>query len=140
MAISIDKQFGVHEAGLNVHSKRLALLSNNLANTDTPGFKARDIDFRAAMQQALNTQTGIAQANRAAGLRQTNDQHLQAQSKYLATEVGYRVPTQPDTGDGNTVDAAVEMAQYAQAAQQYQTSLTFLNGKIRSLLSAIRGE
>ncbi len=135
MAINFDKQFGVHETALNVHSKRLALLSNNLANADTPGYKARDIDFRAAMQQAVSTQN-----TRAAGLRQTNEQHLQSQAKYLATEAGYRVPTQPDTGDGNTVDAAVEMAHYAQAAQQYQTSLTFLNGKIRSLLTAIKGE
>ncbi len=135
MAINFDKQFGVHEAGLNVHSKRLGLLANNLANADTPGFKARDIDFRAAMQQAVS-----AQQTRTSGLKQTHEKHLQSQARYLATETGFRTPTQPDTGDGNTVDAAVEMAHYAQAAQQYQTSLTFLNGKIRSLLSVIRGE
>jgi flagellar basal-body rod protein FlgB len=135
MAISFDKQFGIHEAGLTVQSKRLGVLANNLANADTPGYKARDIDFRAAMQQAVS-----AQPSPGHGLKQTREQHLSSQARYLPTESGYRVPTQPDTGDGNAVDAAVEMANYAQAAQQYQTSLTFLNGKIRSLLSVIRGE
>jgi len=135
MPINFDKQFGVHDAALNVQSKRLSLLANNLANADTPGYQARDIDFRAAMQRAMS-----GQAPRAVGLQQTDARHLQSQARYLATEAGYRVPTQPDTGDGNTVDAAVEMANYAQSAQQYQTSLTFLNGKIRALLSVIRGE
>lgn len=133
MSIDFNKAFGIHEQALDVQSRRSATLANNLANADTPGFKARDIDFRQALQSAMH-------ANGSAGLAKTDARHFSGTSRYLNTELQYRVPMQPDTGDGNTVDANVEQAAFAQNAIQYQTSLTFLNGKIRSLLTAIRGE
>lgn len=133
MSISFNKAFGIHEQALEVQSRRSAVLANNLANADTPGFKARDIDFRQALQSAM-------QANASSGLARTDARHYSGDSRYLSTEQQYRVPMQPDTGDGNTVDANVEQAAFAQNAIQYQTSLTFLNSKIRGLLTAIRGE
>jgi flagellar basal-body rod protein FlgB len=133
MSINFDKAFGIHEQALDVQSRRSALLANNIANADTPGYKARDIDFRQALQNALHSQSSP-------GLQQSDARHFSGNSRYLSTEQQYRVPMQPDTGDGNTVDANVEQAAFAQNAIQYQTSLTFMNGKIRALLTAIRGE
>jgi len=133
MTINFNKAFGIHEQALDVQSRRSAVLANNIANADTPGFKARDIDFRQALQNAMH-------ANQSPGLARTDSRHFSANSRYLNTEQQYRVPMQPDTGDGNTVDANVEQAAFAQNAIQYQTSLTFLNSKIRGLLTAIRGE
>lgn len=133
MTINFNKAFGIHEQALDVQSRRSAVLANNIANADTPGFKARDIDFRQALQNAMH-------ANQSPGLARTDSRHFSGNSRYLSTEQQYRVPMQPDTGDGNTVDANVEQAAFAQNAIQYQTSLTFLNSKIRGLLTAIRGE
>ena len=133
MSINFQKAFGIHEQALDVQSRRSAVLANNIANADTPGFKARDIDFRQALQNAVSGQ-------QSAGLSKTDARHFSGNSRYLSTEQQYRVPMQPDTGDGNTVDANVEQAAFAQSAIQYQTSLTFLNSKIRGLLTAIRGE
>jgi flagellar basal-body rod protein FlgB len=133
MSINFNKAFGIHEQALDVQSRRSAVLANNIANADTPGYKARDIDFRQALQSAMQN-TGSP------GLVRTDARHYAGNSSYVNTALQYRIPMQPDTGDGNTVDAHVEQAAFAQNATQYQTSLTFLNGKIRSLLTAIRGE
>lgn len=137
MAINFNKAFGIHEQALDVQSRRSAVLANNIANADTPGFKARDIDFRQALASAMHSS---GQNATTPGLTRTDARHFDGTSRYLNTEQQYRVPMQPDTGDGNTVDAHVEQAAFAQNAIQYQTSLTFLNGKIRALLTAIRGE
>jgi len=132
MAISFDKAFGVHEAALNLKAERAEVIANNLANADTPKFKARDIDFQKALQ--------MASSKRQSGLTRTNSRHIDSR---LGTEIpglSYRIPLQPDTGDGNTVEAQIEQTKFAQNAMQYQTSFTFLNGRIKGLLSAIRGE
>ncbi len=133
MSISFERAFGAHEQALQVQSRRSATLANNIANADTPGYKARDIDFRQALRNAMGGNSGFE-------LARTDARHFSGESRYLSTEAQYRVPMQPDTGDGNTVDANVEQAAFAQNAMQYQTSMTFLNSKIRSLLTAIRGE
>lgn len=133
MGINFDKALGIHEQALTIQSKRTAVLANNIANADTPGYKARDVDFHALLQQAAHSQ-------RSSGLERTHAAHFRADSKYLSNELMYRVPMQPDTGDGNTVDPSIEQAAFAQSALQYQTSLTFLGNKFRSLMTAIRGE
>lgn len=135
MSINFQKAFGIHEQALTVQSRRVGVLANNLANADTPGYKAQDIDFRGALSRAMQGQQGISP-----GLARTDQRHYASNARYVNTEAQYRVPLQPDTGDGNTVDAAVEQAAFGQASMQYQTSLTFLSGKIRSLLTAIRGD
>ena len=132
MAINFDKAFGVHEAALSIRAKRAEVLANNLANSDTPNFKARDIDFTTALQQARVTQTSA--------LKRTHEGHVDSQIGRDIPGLSYRVPFQPDTGDGNSVDAQIEQAKYAENAMQYQTTLRFLDGKIKGLMSAIKGE
>ena len=109
-------------------------LAANIANADTPNYKARDIDFRALL--------GGAQAQQAtARLVATNAAHLPdaEAAGNLGGALMYRMPLQPSI-DGNTVDPQAEYAQFAQNALQYQSSLTFLSGRIRTLLTAIRGD
>ncbi|TQV84873.1 flagellar basal body rod protein FlgB [Aliikangiella coralliicola] len=136
MSINFEKAFGIHETALTIRSQRAEVLANNLANADTPNFKARDIDFSKALQ--------LAQSNQSGALKRTHEAHLDSR---LGTQfdnaipgLSYRIPTQPDTGDGNSVDAQTEQAKFAENAMQYQASLRFLNGKIKGLIAAIKGE
>jgi len=132
MAISFDKAFGVHEASLNIKGQRAEVLANNLANADTPNFKARDIDFKQALQMASTSQQ--------AGLKRTHANHIDSSIGTEIPGLSYRIPLQPDTGDGNSVEAQVEQTKFAENAMQYQASLTFLTGRIKGLMAAIRGE
>lgn len=134
MAIGIDKALGVHESALNLRSQRTELLANNLANADTPNFKARDIDFREALQQASSS-TGVG------NLRRTNERHLDGGSGagLASASLYYRVPSQPAL-DGNTVDVDLERSAFAENAVRYQASLQFVDRRLRSLISAIKGE
>lgn len=132
MSINFEKAFGVHEAALNIRSQRAEVLANNLANADTPNFKARDIDFSQALLQA--------QSNLASGLKRTSARHIDSRIGTDIPGLSYRVPFQPDTGDGNSVDAQVEQTKFAENAMQYQATLRFLDGKVKGLMKAIRGE
>ncbi|MGO1247945.1 MAG: flagellar basal body rod protein FlgB [Oceanisphaera sp.] len=131
MTISFDKAFGIHQHALVTRSGRAELLAGNLANADTPGYKAKDMDFNTALEQA---QTG-----QGFSLSRTNQQHF-AVDLAPPGSVQFRVPNQPDTGDGNTVDVQTERNSYMENALQYQASLEFLNSKISGLLKAIKGE
>lgn len=132
MAISFDAALGIHERALTLRGQRAEVLANNIANADTPGYQARDVDFRDVLMQAKGGQ-GIA-------IRQTNARHFSTSSVMdMNSEMKYRIPMQPSI-DGNTVDVQVEQAEYAENAVAFQASFTFLNGKLRGLMSAIRGE
>lgn len=111
--------FGVHGAALEVRQQRLGLLASNIANASTPGYKAKDIDFRAALSAADGPQ----------GLT----------SEAFQSVTRFRVPLQP-TLDGNTVELATEQTAFAENAVAYQTTLSFLNGRINQLNRALRGE
>jgi flagellar basal-body rod protein FlgB len=135
MANTLDSYFGIHARALGIRSARAQILAENLANADTPQYKSRDIDFQAALSEAMNS-TG----NGADGLRTTHAAHIgSAPTDALSPELFYRAPRQ-DSLDGNTVDGEVEKGEFMRNAVQYQTSLQLLDGKIRSLLAAIRGE
>ncbi|WP_250658527.1 flagellar basal body rod protein FlgB [Alkalimarinus coralli] len=134
MSISFDNALGIHEQALNVRVKRAEVLANNLANADTPGFKARDLDFKAVLNSKLN-QPGEAAPMSVA---KTNSKHLSTASA-SSESLLYRNPTQPSI-DGNTVDTQQEMAAYMKNAMDYQASFQFLNGKFKSITNAIRGE
>lgn len=114
--MSNDSLFGVHGQALAVRSQRMGVLASNIANASTPGYKARDIDFRAALASA---ETGAPDAVSAATL--------------------YRVPLQA-SADGNTVELATEQTAFAENAVAYQTTLAFLNGRISTITRALRGE
>ena len=124
--------FGVQAQALNLHAQRARLLGSNLINADTPNFKARDFDFQAALRKA--------QSGSGVHLRTTRSGHIQAGGNgMLAPDVRYRVPEQASL-DGNTVNGQREMVEFSRNAMQYQASLRFLNGKIKGLLTAIRGD
>lgn len=110
--------FGVHGTALALRSQRLGLLASNIANVSTPGFKARDIDFQAALRSA-EAPGGAGAASDAAVL--------------------YRVPQQPSM-DGNTVELTAEQTAFAENAVAYQTTLAFLNGRIGAITRALKGE
>jgi len=117
--MAADPLFGVHGAALAIRSQRLAMLASNIANAGTPGYKARDVDFDQAM--ALATGEGKS-AGDAVG---------------AATK--YRVPIQPSQ-DGNTVELSTEQTMFAENAVQYRTTLSFLEGRIATVMQALRGE
>ena len=103
----IDRQLGIHATALRLRSQRLDIIAGNIANAATPGFKARDLDFRAALSGAHDT-------------------------------LRYRVPVQASL-DGNTVELATEQIAFAENAIGYRASLSFLTGRIQSIMSALKG-
>jgi len=136
MPTRLDQYLGVHAAALDVRGRRTELIANNLANADTPGYKARDIDFRAAMARAAGeTPTqGVHLSTTQAG-------HIGGAASADAStspDLKYRTPLAPAL-DGNTVDAQLEQAAFAENAVRYQATLTLLNNKFRGLLTAIMG-
>jgi len=130
MAISLDKAFGLHAQGMLLRAKRAEVIAGNIANADTPGFKAKGMDFQQALAQASQKQ----QTN----MTRTNEKHFDVRME-LNNNIDYRVPDQPDTGDGNTVDVQVERNLYLENSLEYQASVQFLNGKIKGLKKAISG-
>jgi flagellar basal-body rod protein FlgB len=136
MALPLDSYLGVHPQALKLSAQRSEVLATNLANADTPNYKARDVDFKSALSSAAgasNLQMAAAHGSNARYLP------LDQQSTAGEAHTLYRVPLAPSL-DGNTVDAQVEQANFAQNAIRYQASLTFLNAKFRSLVTAITGQ
>jgi flagellar basal-body rod protein FlgB len=138
VAFNLDTYLGVHAQALKLREQRTELLARNLANADTPGYKAQDLDFRAALAAS-------AEGPAAAGtLQATQARHIGGAGEALepgstAAFLKYRTPLAPSL-DGNTVDAQLEQAAFADNAVRYQATLQFLSSKFRSLLTAITGE
>jgi len=118
MAVNLDSYLGIHTQALTLEAQRTELLASNLANADTPNYKARDIDFKAALAAAAAP--GSANATS------------------INSAVKYRVPMAPSL-DGNTVDTQLEQAAFAENAVRYQATLTFLNASLKELMTAITG-
>jgi flagellar basal-body rod protein FlgB len=140
--MDLDSYLGVHATALRLREQRTELLATNLANADTPGYKSRDIDFRGAMA-AAGARPGAAQG---AALSATRPGHFGTSPAdnakgTLSTEafLKYRTPLAPSL-DGNTVDAQLEQAAFADNAVRYQATLSFLSSKFRSLMTAITGQ
>ncbi len=132
MAINFNAALGVHDDALALRARRAEVLANNIANADTPNYKARDLDFAAV----LAGQTGEYELP----LAQTESTH---QDEFLvpdmAADLLFRTPHQPSV-DGNTVELQEEMARYSDNAIRYQASFQFLNSKFKGLVTAIKGE
>lgn len=127
----IDKALGVSPQVLALRSQRTELLSANIANADTPGYKARDIDFASAMAQATDDQQGM---------RRTHEKHMSTtMSAGGESAVMYRVPAQTSM-DGNTVETHREHAAFMDNAVRYQVSLQMLDSRIKGLRTAISGQ
>ncbi|EGM71409.1 MULTISPECIES: flagellar basal body rod protein FlgB [unclassified Shewanella] len=134
MAINFDKALGVHQFTLGIRAERAEVISSNIANADTPHYKARDVDFSAAMQVARSQQQ---QRN---SLEMTPSEQHFGLAELTGQYVKFRVPNQPDTGDGNTVDIQQEQSAFMQNALEYQMSLGFLDSKFSGMKKALRGD
>jgi flagellar basal-body rod protein FlgB len=140
MAAAIDRVFQLHQAALAVRGNRSQVLASNIANADTPGFQARDLDFKTALRAALPAQEAAAAGAAQSGMLRTSVRHLQPEAAFghaPGMALVYRTVTQPSV-DNNTVDVNVERAQFADNAMRYEASITFINGKIKSLLTALQ--
>lgn len=147
MALNLDSYLGVHAQALTLEAQRTELLAANLANADTPNYKARDIDFKAALAAAGggNSSSGNGTSTGSTlGVTTTNAAHLPAASGSdsadapLGTNLKYRVPMAPSL-DGNTVDTQLEQAAFAENSVRYQATLTFLSSSFKDLMTAITG-
>ena len=133
MAFNLDTYLGVHTDALKLQSKRMELIADNLANSDTPGYKARDIDFRAAMLAAGGVDAPVKLAT-------TNPGHMATDpAAQVDGSLKYRVPLAPSL-DGNTVDTQQEQAAFADNTVRYQSTLTFLSSAFKGLMTAITGQ
>ena len=127
-----ENVFGIHEQALLLHGERLGVLANNLANADTPGYKARDIDFSAVLSQTQGETELPLQVDNAAHIT-FNDSELPP------GDLKYRNPYQASL-DGNTVEMPVEQAAVSEDNVRYQASLNFINSQISELQLAIAGQ
>ncbi len=134
MRFNLDAYLGVHQQALLIGARRTEVLANNLANADTPGFKARDIDFKAALAAAGDPGAPLPMA-------QTSSVHLATSGTEGGADgaLRYRTPLAPSL-DGNTVEPQLEQAAFAENAVRYQATLTFLNSRFRGLMTAITGQ
>lgn len=134
MVNRLDEAVAFQQLALNMRAARQELLASNIANADTPNYKARDIDFASALKSAM--------AGAPAGLPvvKTAPAHLEGNSgtSIMGAPVMYRKPVQP-SADGNTVDMDVERAQFADNALRYEASVMFVNARLKSILTAIQG-
>jgi flagellar basal-body rod protein FlgB len=134
----LDAHLGVHADALKLRSRRAELLARNLANADTPGFQARDFDFRQALSAARGDGGAVTLAATSAGHLRTGG--TPAGSPGMADpELLYRTPVAPSV-DGNTVDTQLEQAAFAENTVKYQVTLQFVNSKIRGLMTALTGQ
>jgi flagellar basal-body rod protein FlgB len=125
--------FGIHEQALLLHGQRIGVLANNMANADTPNFKARDIDFSAVL--------GASSENAPLPLTVTDGAHIMIplDGELPPGELQYRNPYQASL-DGNTVEMAVEQAAFSENNVRYQASLQFINSRIAEMQFAIAGQ
>jgi len=144
MLNKLDAALSFHQNALRVRGQRQELIASNIANADTPNYKARDLDFSAAMKSAV---AGVSQdaARAAQTLSKTSAQHLNGTPGSTQTSSG--APGEPlfrpiiqGSVDGNTVDMDVERNQFADNAIRYEASLIMINGQIKSMIAAIQGQ
>jgi flagellar basal-body rod protein FlgB len=131
MSHSNSALFGIHAQALGLWRRRMEVLASNLANADTPNYKARDIDFRRALADSATPRVPLAASEPG---------HIgEPQADARLARLMYRIPMQPST-DGNTVDADIAKSAFAQNTVHYRASLAFINNRIRELKLAIRGQ
>ncbi len=124
----IDKALGVHTQALDLRSKRMEILARNIANADTPHYKAQDLDFKTVLR---SSQTESMQATQAG--------HFEQAAPEISGGLMYRVPFNV-AFDGNSVELNIEQAQYGKSAADYQATLNFLEQRISGIRKALRGE
>lgn len=133
MISGLNSELKFAQDALNLRAYRQQILASNIANADTPNYKARDIDFAKELQRAQGAQVGNL------NMSTTSQGHLQASGGALNAQSLYRTAVQPSI-DGNTVDMDVERAQFADNAIHYQFLIEQMRGKFNTMQSAVRGE
>ena len=132
---SLDNYFGFNNAATSVKSRRLEIISGNITNASTPGYKARDLDFAKILKQySMNGAGGGAQA--------TRPKHIGAgvaSWENVDSAITYYNPLNSSLDD-NTVEMGVEQARFGRAVADYQASIQFLENKISGMRKALRGE
>ena len=132
MAISFNKALGLHEQAVHFRAKRAEVLASNLVNADTPNYKARDMDFQTVLKMQSAQQSGRS-------LSTTHSRHINTSAAGFTPELMYRIPMQPSL-DGNTVEEQAELARFAKNSLDFQASFRMLNGKLKGLKGALRGD
>ena len=134
MPLKLDTYLGVHATAMQLRSQRMEVLAANLANADTPNYRARDLDFKSALAAASSAGSTMALATTSSG-------HLPSAGVNGTghPELKYRIPLAPAI-DGNTVDPQLEQAAFAENTVRYQATLTFVSSKLRGLMTAITGQ
>ncbi|WP_279044538.1 flagellar basal body rod protein FlgB [Cedecea davisae] len=136
MLDKLDAALQFQQEALNLRAQRQEILAANIANADTPGFQARDIDFASEMKKVM--ERGRVEGG-GMSLALTSSRHIPAQTHSTPSlNLLYRVPDQPAM-DGNTVDMDRERTQFADNSLNYQTNLTVLGGQIKSMMSVLQG-
>lgn len=133
MGISFNRALGIHEQALAFRSGRSAILADNLANADTPGYKAKDINFAQILDQHAPRRPQDTQ------VQATHSRHFTTAAANHRYDSLYRIPHQPSI-DGNTVEEQVEHAEFMKNSLAFQASFQFLNSKFSGLTTAIKGE
>jgi len=124
----LQNLYGIHEDALQLKTRRMEILSTNIANADTPGFKAKDVAFRKVLSGLLGEGT----------LKTTHPRHWDTEYAVTGGEV-FSIPYNPSV-DGNTVEIGLEQAKYGKAAIEYQATLDFLQGRVSAYKRALKGE
>ena len=134
MPQGINDIFGIYEKSLMVRTKKAEIIANNITNADTPGYKARDLDFKEVLGRYVRNQPMLGHMSK------TSDMHVGSLIEASSMEgVKYRQSMQPSL-DGNSVDMHVEKTAYTENALRLEASFTFLNGKIKGIMGALRGD
>jgi flagellar basal-body rod protein FlgB len=136
MPFSLDSYLGVQQDALKVQSRRMEVLAKNLANVDTPNYKAQDIDFKTALAQAGSPGASLPITTTTSNQIGNNPT---AGDVDTSSALKYRVPLAASL-DGNTVDAQLEQAAFADNTVRYQATLSFLTGSLKDLMTAITGQ
>ncbi|TAM85049.1 MAG: flagellar basal body rod protein FlgB [Candidimonas sp.] len=130
----LDRAFSFYETAINVRRQRLELLSTNIANADTPEYKARDIDFTSSLRQALSARQNLPPV----ALELTDPRHIPGTGPaFAAVDAQYRVPFQ-QSADGNTVEMDTERVDFADTVMHYQADLAFVSDRIKTMLAALQ--
>lgn len=130
MSFSLDSYFGIHAKALTIREQRTSVLASNLAHINTPNYKAKDIDFNAALTSAMQ---GSSQQ-----ITVSSPNHINGES-HFNNSLKFRTPNHTSL-DGNTVDKDMETTIFAENSVGYQASLSFLDNKIKSMMTVLRGE
>jgi len=134
MAGKLDEVFAFHENALRLRGQRQQLLASNIANADTPNYKAKDLDFGKAMQSALSQGRSASQV----ALAKTNPGHLSAELSAQMPNTFLRKPSQNNL-DGNTVDMDVERNNFVENSMHYEADVNFAQNEIKGLLAVLQG-